>query len=170
MRSLRKEISERSIRQLVSTQQICIFLHANYISTPVLYTLKSAFAKNQLCVKLVKHSYASRAFNLVTKSKSTLFGGPTVLLFGHDPILAAKSVRSFLAQNSDFLLMGGVLDGHCVIDAAFIHTLTEFENSSTPVAQICQLLDMPASSINSVLFNTYAGICLPLSKLSGSGA
>ena len=77
---------------------------------------------------------------------STLFQGPTAIVYAEDPVAPAKIVEKFAKENDRLEILGGAM-GPEIMDAAGVKALASMPSREELIAQIVMTIGAPASNI-----------------------
>lgn len=138
------------IKQLFADSEIAIFLNFHGLSVKDGTSMRRDFLKNGLRYRVIKKSLLARAINDLFGKKSPELKGEIGMVFGRDPLAAAKEVARVAKATKALTAQGGWLEGTWV-DVRQIAALAAVPSREVLLAQLVMIINAPMKNITGVL-------------------
>ncbi len=150
---MERAIKEQLVEQfsdVFKNSGVVVVAHYAGLTVPQIEDLRGQMSEAGGAVKIVKNRLIKRALADTAMSEiSSLFAGPTAIVYSEDPIAAPRIAAKFSKDNAALVLRGGVM-GEIVLDVDSVNNLALLPSLDVLRAQIVGLLNAPATKIAGV--------------------
>lgn len=114
--------------------------------------IRFSLREKKLNFHMVRNRLAIKAFgDLGLKEANKLFNGPSVMLDGEDPVVAAKTALELVAKYAKSIkISGGLLDGK-ILSAEEVKTLSKSKSKPELLGDIVSMMNGPGAHIAALL-------------------
>ena len=158
MPTARKKETVKEINQLFNRSQVLIFTDYRGLRVSDLNNLRRLLRDKGVEYHISKNTLTTLAAKRAgVDEMSNLLDGPTAIAFVGDDIPGAAKVLQDFVRTSRILTIRGGLAGKTVLNADQVSELTKILPREQYIAKVMGSLNMPVTSLVSVLANTIRG-------------
>jgi large subunit ribosomal protein L10 len=158
MPTARKKETVKEINQLFNQSQVLIFTDYRGLRVSDLNNLRRQLRDKGVEYHISKNTLTTLAAKRAGVTEmANLLDGPTAIAFVGDDIPGAAKVLQDFVRTSRILTIRGGLAGKTVLNAEQVSDLTKILPREQYIAKIMGSLNMPVTSLVSVLANTIRG-------------
>lgn len=166
MPTARKKETVKEMNQLFSKSQVLIFTDYRGLRVSDLNNLRRLLRDKGVEYHISKNTLTTLAARRAgVEEMGTLLDGPTAIAFVGDDIPGAAKVLQDFVRTSRILTIRGGLAGKQILNADQVGDLTKILPREQYIAKLMGSLNMPVTSLVSVLANTVRGFMNVLNAL-----
>jgi large subunit ribosomal protein L10 len=166
MPTARKKETVKEMNQLFNKSQVLIFTDYRGLRVSDLNNLRRLLRDKGVEYHISKNTLTTLAARRAgVDEMGTLLDGPTAIAFVGDDIPGAAKVLQDFVRTSRILTIRGGLAGKQILNADQVGDLTKILPREQYIAKIMGSLNMPVTSLVSVLANTIRGVLNVLNAL-----
>jgi large subunit ribosomal protein L10 len=166
MPTARKKETVKEMNQLFNRSQVLIFTDYRGLRVSDLNNLRRLLRDKGVEYHISKNTLTTLAARRAgVDEMGTLLDGPTAIAFVGDDIPGAAKVLQDFVRTSRILTIRGGLAGKQILNADQVSDLTKILPREQYIAKIMGSLNMPVTSLVSVLANTIRGVLNVLNAL-----
>ncbi len=161
----KKEVIE-SLKDSIDKQKIMVFGGFTGLKAKDLLSLRRDLKSNSSKIIIVKKTLMKRAFDekKIEVNPEKLEGEAAIIFGFEDQVTPAKTAFDFSKSNSEFKIIGGILDGEFK-EAEEIVALAKLPSRDQMIAIFVGTLQAPVSGFANVLQGNIKGLVTVLSKI-----
>ena len=166
MPTARKKETVKEMNQLFNKSQVLIFTDYRGLRVSDLNNLRRLLRDKGVEYHISKNTLTTLAAKRAgVDEMGTLLDGPTAIAFVGDDIPGAAKVLQDFVRTSRILTIRGGLAGKQILNADQVSDLTKILPREQYIAKLMGSLNMPVTSLVSVLANTIRGVLNVLNAL-----
>lgn len=165
-----KEAAVAEITEELNGSDAVFVVNYRGISVPQAAELRTALAEADASFNIVKNRLAKIATaNTGSQDLDDHLVGPTALTYVKgDPVIAAKAISKFIADNETISYKGGVMDG-AALDADGFQKISKLPSVEVLHGQLVGLAATPLTGVVRTLNQLIAGLATQLGQISEQG-
>lgn len=147
MNRTEKKDAVSGLNQTFQDSDLVIVAHNNGLNAEQADALRRSTRDVGITAKVAKNRLAKiAAQGTAFEGASELFSGPTILLFGDDLVIGAKTAADFAKNNPAFVIVGGA-HGTKLMDVAEVNTLASLPTMDQLRGKLVGLLQAPGAQL-----------------------
>jgi large subunit ribosomal protein L10 len=144
-----KQLQLKEIRERFVNFKNAIFMDFSKCSATKISQFRVELSKNNLQMFVIKNSLAKLAFSSIDSIGSKLtekITGQNALIYGDDPIVLSKSVKTFLEKNQEFKIKFVFFEGN-IYDKNIVTEYAAYNSKGDLIANLLVRLKQPLNSL-----------------------
>jgi len=130
---------------------VIVVTHYSGLTVADISAFRNQMAEVGGTVKVTKNRLVKLALaGTPAEAAMDLFTGPTAIAYSDDPVAAPRIAAKFAKENSNLVILGGVMDGN-LLDAEGVKTLASLPSLDELRGKLVGLLNAPATKVAGVL-------------------